>query len=370
MKTDFSDLVSQGPQPDGPPAKRRDRKAGLHYLDDKVREQMVHEYRTGKPRGSTTHVPAIDKHFSWKPGDIILLTGWPNEGKTELLLQLMLLKSVFDGWRWALYMPENTPESEIYDTLVHALTGQPTDRLKPNCISLERYHLAMDFIGKHFVVVDVPEDSQEVPTLDCLLDYLDQAVEEFDIDGAVLDPWNQLAHDTGGLRTDEYLSNKLSDCKRFAKRRKKPLCFVITVHPNKPQGHRSGDKLPVPDAFLLNGGSMWNNKADAILAPYRPNRHISKTDPAMAFYSHKIKKQKYVGIPGSFGEGSENDSIVMTFDPVRNRHLFNGWSPLDHPKVQAIYAPELATAPITTMPPRASDMPASQDFPPPTDEPF
>lgn len=345
MKTTFDDLVTQGPQPDAPAKapKARDKRAGLRFLDEAVWGQMQHEYWNGKPKGKTTHVPQLDPHFTWKSEDLTVFTGWPNEGKTEILLQLMLLKAARAGWKWALFSPENMPETEIYDTLIHALTGQPTDRTKHNYLSLERYAAAKDFVAAHFVVVDVPQDGDELPTLECILDYFEAAKQELDIQGVLLDPWNQLTHEMDGLRDDQYLSNQLSRCKRFA--RQHQLCFVITVHPNKPPGHRSGDKLPVPDAFLLNGGAMWNNKADNVLATYRPNRHLDVADPAVALYIHKIKKQKYVGIPGSLGEGSANEAVRIEFNRQTNRHYFNGSSPLDDPAVVRHFAPELADTP-------------------------
>jgi twinkle protein len=345
MDTQFDDLVTKGPRTEpGPLTKKtRDKKAGLRRLDEAVWQKMQDEWHHGKPKGHTTFVEHLDPHFTWKKEDLIIMTGWPNEGKTEILFQLMIVMAMRAGWRWALFSPENMPETEIYDTLIHAFTGQPTDRTKAGHISLERYEAAKDIIAEHFVVVDVPHDSDEVPTLECILDYFEAAKEEMDVDGVLIDPWNQLAHDEGGQRTDQYLSNQLSVCKRFA--RKHEVVFVITAHPNKPNGYKSGDQLPVPDAFLLNGGSMWNNKADVVMATYRPNKHSSIADPSVAFYVHKVKKQKLVGIPGSIGEGSANPMVRIEFNRQTNRHYFNGVSPLDHQDVQRRFAAHLVDPP-------------------------
>ena len=59
----------------------------------------------------------FDKIFKWKKGDINLITGYGNHGKTFFWLQVMLTKSIFDGWKWAIFSPENFPANDFYDDL-------------------------------------------------------------------------------------------------------------------------------------------------------------------------------------------------------------------------------------------------------------
>nr|GFC09567.1 hypothetical protein [Tanacetum cinerariifolium] len=71
--------------------------------------EMRHSWFNEDPNGLPTHFPTIAPHWSWLPDEVTLVTGWPGHGKSELMLQLMLTKSVYDNWKWALYVPENMP---------------------------------------------------------------------------------------------------------------------------------------------------------------------------------------------------------------------------------------------------------------------
>ena len=63
---------------------------------------------------------------------------------------------------------------------------------------------------------------------------------------------------------------------------------------------RSDGNYPCPDVFDLADGAMWNNKADNILIYHRPFAQTTPDNPLCEFHSKKIRRQKIVGIKGSF----------------------------------------------------------------------
>jgi twinkle protein len=287
---------------------------------------MSHGFRHGKQKGSPTHWPEFGDHFSWKPGELSVWTGYNNAGKSETVLQLMLLKSIRDGWKWAVFSPENEPVTEIFDQLAHAMAGKSPDPSWSNQMPEAVYERAKDFLFKHFFVISPPE----IWTVDCLLDYFRHLIETEKVNGCLLDPWNQLVHDIGAAgREDLYLSTELSKIKRFAQKHKQSL--NITAHPTKPP-LTAGEKWRCPDQFSLAGGAMWGNKADNVLAVHRPNYRENKADTLVEWHAHKIKKQKLVGRPGF---------VTLDFDYGRNRYTVNGASPLE-PWASRIVAPEAA----------------------------
>jgi hypothetical protein len=293
-----------------------------------IRAEMLDGFRHGKKRGETTHWDEFDEHFTWKPGEVSGWTGYNNSGKTEALLQLMLTKSVHVGWKWALWCPENDPISEIYDALAHALVGQSTDPTWRNQMSEERYERAMDFLFKHFFVIDPVEP----PTLECLLDHfahLCGSISKPAMNGCLLDPWNRVVHHKNGRRDDEYLQDTLPQVVAFAK--KYNQCFNMTVHPTKPAKVPGSTAWRCPDQFDLAGGAMWGNMLHNVLAVHRPFYLENKANTAVEWHSHKIKKQKLVGRPGF---------VTLDFDYPKNRYMLNGSNPLE-PKASGIYAPEL-----------------------------
>lgn len=311
-----------------------------------VRQEMRQGFLHGKKKGSPTHWPEFENHFSWKPGELSVWTGQNNSGKSETVLQLMLLKSLHDGWKWAIFSPENEPVAEIYDQLAHALVGKSPDPTWANQMQAGHYEKAMDFLFAHFFVVSPPE----IWTLDVILDYFGYLHGQHHVQGCLLDPWNQLVHDLGaGGREDLYLSTELSKAKRFAM--KHQLCFNITAHPSKPNT-QAGEKWRCPDQFSLSGGAMWGNKADNVLAVHRPSYREDKACTLVEWHSHKIKKQKLVGRPGF---------VSLDFDYGRNRYLTAGASPLEAP-ANKLLAPEMAGLPIPRATPPVRPLNAISDF--------
>lgn len=297
----------------------------------RLRPAMQKSFREGKERGSALHFPGFSDHFSWKAGEVSLWTGYNNQGKSETVLQLMLLKSVRDGWKWAVFSPENEPVTEIFDQLAHALTGQSPDPRWSNQMRPETYERAMDFLFAHFFVVSPPEEW----TLDVLLDYFAHLVKTEGVHGCLLDPWNNLVHDMNGEREDQYLSKVLSQVKRFAMKHRQ--CFNITAHPKSPS-LAPGQKWRAPDQFDLAGGAMWGNKLDNVLSVHRPSFREDKSDTAVEWHAQKIKKQKLVGVLGN---------VTLDFDYSQNRYLVNKASPFE-PWASRIVAPELAGLPAST----------------------
>lgn len=295
------------------PTPERNYKTGI--ADPKtVGADMTHGYHHGKKKGSPTHWPEWEQHYSWKPGEVTLWTGYNNQGKSETVLQLMLLKSLVDGWKWAIFSPENEPVTEIFDQLAHSLVGRSPDPSWANQMSEQSYERAKEFLFRHFFVIS----PQENWTLDCILDYFAYLARTEKVQGCLLDPWNQLMHDkTPGERDDEYLSRTLTIVKRFAV--KQNLCFSLTAHPRSPS-LTPGQKWKCPDQFDLAGGAMWGNKLDNVLAIHRPSYRENKSDTGVEWHAHKIKKQKLVGRPGF---------MSLDFDYSSNRYTVAQVSPLE-----------------------------------------
>lgn len=283
--------------------------------------QMVYSFTHGKRRGETTRFPTIDPSFTWKKGFVHCWTGYPNHGKTEMLLQMSIAKSLHDGWKWVIFCPENmssdeqgtlTPD-ELFDTLIHAYIGKSVDPFyKSSQMSMEEYRRGIEFVDKHYTIIYPPE----LKTPATVVKYLQHVIDSEKIDGVICDPWNKMVHNYSGL-LDEYLASQFAIIKDFAIRNH--IVFNIVEHPKSVLKLQDGT-LPIPDAYSLRGGAMWNNAMDVIISVHRPNYHQDKKDQSVDFISHKIKNQKLVGMPGT---------VNLTFDRKSNRYFeINGNSPL------------------------------------------
>ena len=270
-------------------------------------------YFNGYESAESTGIEQIDRIFKWKRGELTVLTGIGNFGKSAWLEFLMINKAIKDGTKWAIFSPENNPAHEFYHNLTEVVIGNNCAAKNPDGTEnqdrppLEIYKKAYDFVGKHFFYIYPKEVA---PTPEYIHSRFVELVLKEKVDGVVIDPFNQLSNDYGARgRDDRYLETFLSDCCRFAV--KNNVYYVIIAHPHKLQKDKDTKAYPCPDVFDLAGGAMWNNKADNILVYHRPNHHTDPMDRLSEMHSKKIRRQKIVGEKG-----------VEQFDYSRPRRRF------------------------------------------------
>lgn len=261
---------------------------GVYYVDD-IFHVMLANFKNGIQKAPKTHFGEMDDFFRWKKGEINLVVGWANHGKTTFWLQLMLTKSYMDGWKWAVFSPENFPATDFYDDLIEMYAGKWLDQM-----TVDEYSAAAHFIDQHIFYV-YPDDSHDIHSINEKFRYL---VLKKGVDGVLIDPFNQLDHvQKPYQRDDQYLSEMLKDIKRFALLN--AVSYNIITHPVKQQ--RDQDKsYPPVDMYDIAGGAMWANKSDNIISYYRPNHHVDKTSPEVQIYVQKIKRRRTGGEPGDF----------------------------------------------------------------------
>ena len=293
------------------------------YLDS-VKDKIIYTYHNGSSRGETTHFNKIDEHWRWKRGELTLMHGIGNHGKSTMIYQLALIKAVKEGCRFGVFSPENMPEEEFYKDLIHAYIGKSTENFHDNQMSLEELKRGMAFINEHFYLI-YPQD--EAPTPDYINTRFRELLIKHKIDGCIIDPYNQLDNDVMkfGGRDDQYLSKYLTNCKRFAIEMN--LFYIIIAHP-KGNLQKINGNYECPDVYNLSGGAMWNNKIDNILVTHRPNYSVDKEDTTVLFRSQKIKKQKLNGIPGD---------VEMDYDRRTGRYYINESNPLEGLRYDRIF---------------------------------
>lgn len=286
------------------------------YLDD-VRDKIIYSFDNGTSQGETTHYPDIDNHFRWKRGEITLMAGIGNHGKSAMMYQLALAKTVKDGYRWGVFSPENMPEEEFYKDLIHTYVGKSTEKHHGNQMTKQELTDAMDFIREYFYLIYPKNDS---PTPDYMHNRYRELIIKHNIDGCITDPYNQLENDysKSNGREDLYLSKYLTTAKRFSVEQN--VFYVIITHP-KGGLTKTKQDYDCPDVYDLSGGAMWNNKCDNILFIHRPYYTSDCENTISKFISKKIKKQKLNGIPGE---------VELKFDRMTNRfNQLDDWNPLN-----------------------------------------
>lgn len=261
---------------------------GIYYLDN-VFPQMIEKFRKGVTLGDTTRFGGFDQFFRWKKGDINIVTGYANAGKTTFWLQMMLTKSLYDGWRWAIFSPENYPANDFYEDIIEMYTGKWISSMTE-----EEYVNACLFIDLHFFYV-YPEWEHDLESIHEKFRYL---ILKKGVDGVLIDPFNQLDKAQKAYeRDDQYISNTLKDVKRFALLN--GVSYNIIMHPKSPQ-YNQDKSLPIVDMYDIAGGAMTGNKADQILSYYRPNFHTDKNDGNVQIHIQKVKRKRTGGNLGMY----------------------------------------------------------------------
>lgn len=256
-------------------------------------QEMLTSFRSGKIRGTTTYFENVDHHWTWRSKEVTLVTGYNNEGKTNLMFQFAVLKAYYEDWKFALYSPENTPMGDLYDDLIHCYVGIGCDKFYANNLMTEQQYIdACGFINDHFFLINPEEDN----TIDNIFSKTKFLVNRKGIKALIIDPYNQIEHlMERGEREDLYISRFMSQLKRYSV--KYDLCIILIAHQVTPLFSKNED-YPQPDAYKIKGGGTFSDKADNVLVVWRPYRRSDPTNKEVKFIACKIKKQRLVGIPG------------------------------------------------------------------------
>jgi twinkle protein len=290
-----------------------DTRPNIIYLDD-VRDKMLQNYDMGGKKGDTTHIKEVDDIFKWRRGFMNILTGYMNQGKTQLLSYMLLAKSISDGSKWALFTPEGNDAEDFYEDLCHTYIGKPTlDGFGEKCTKKE-YEDARNFINEHFFFV-MPNTFDYFDVLKTF-QYL---IDNKGIYGVVIDGYNSLSFNS---TSNEYLiiRNFLIHQRNFTVQN--DIASFVVVHPRNTIVEKK-EELPEPEVFSLSGGAEWGNKADTILVYNRPYFRQDITDTTCSLTTKKMKKQKLMAIPGT---------IKFSFNRYSNRYMFNGVDRLEEIK--------------------------------------
>jgi twinkle protein len=279
--------------------------------------EIFEDYRNGQPRGTTTYFANIDPHWTHRKGEVTIWTGYNNEGKSLFLKQLLLLKSKYEGWKHAVYSPEEMPFSEWYTDMIETYIGKSADKENQrygNYMTEMQLIEGMKFMQKHFFSV-FPEDEQ---TIDEILKKFSYLVRKKNIQTVTLDPYNQIQHMMQhGEREDLYISRFMSKLKKFAVEH--DVAVHLIAHQVTPDFIKN-ENYPEPNIYKIKGGGTFADKADNVLIVWRENRNTDIKDTSVKFISRKIKKQKLTGIPGD---------AILKYDRRTNRYLYLEQSPFD-----------------------------------------
>lgn len=272
-----------------------------------IREAKALYRAGGLPPGISTGWQPLDEFYTVGTGQWTVVTGVPGSGKSEWLDALLVNLAERDDWLFALYSPENFPTVGHLIKLVEKRIRKPFGDGPTPRMSMDEFTDGAHWIMERFLWLDTDLKSPEI---------LIEAAVSYQTDGrklgVVLDPWNTLEHQRGGMNETDYISLVLTKVTQTARATNAHIWLV--VHPAKIQRGKDGTR-PVPSPYDISGSAHWYNKADNVLTIHR-----DQCDGAQNVEIHVQKVRfKHLGHPGL---------VVLKYDRVTGRYF-------SHPTIEA-----------------------------------
>lgn len=288
-------------------------------------------YRSGgqKP-GASTGWRSLDDHYTVGTGQWTVVTGTPGSGKSEWLDALMVNLAEHGRWLFALYSPENFPTVGHLVKLVEKRVRKPFSAGPTPRMTEQEYADGAAWVLEHFLWLDTDLKSPEALLQQATAYGTGRRL------GVVLDPWNTLEHQRGGLSETDYVSLVLTDVTRLARTTKAHIWLV--AHPAKLARNKDGTR-PIPTPYDISGSAHWYNKADNVITVHR-----DQVDGGQDVEIHVQKVRfKHLGRVGL---------VALKYDRVTGRY-FEHTGPTPHDI--ATGRPELYADPERGCPPPVRD---------------
>jgi hypothetical protein len=307
--------------------------------------------------GLTTGSPALDTHFLFKEGNLVMTNGIDNTGKSVFTWYLCLLAAMYHGWRGIIFSSENTLGA-FMRKMIQFYWGKPL--IGNLAMSETEYQIAKKFIEDHFVLIKAQEDLYNYKDI---INMVKKTLKTGKFNYGMIDPYNSLKIDLSGfskLSTHEYHYEALSEIKAFGQ--KNNFGWFVNHHAVTAAARtKDADKkyVQAPGKQDTEGGQKVANKTDDFLTIHRITQH--PTDWMITeVHVRKIKDTETGGRPTSlempvkfemyksgcaFLERLEEGGSPV--DPVNSWHFNNkpkqkelstdvksGWSPVKDTSIE------------------------------------
>jgi hypothetical protein len=244
---------------------------GFEMLNYNNSRDELQAYREkGALRGKFLGFPFLEEHYTMSTPGITDWTGYPQSGKTEFLIELLLNTSLFYGWKHLLYVPDVGDKNEVLGNIIHKLSGYTFDKRFNNHISESDTDKNLQWVLEHFYIIYEKEAGSSITPFQ-FWDYAAYASKEFNIKTATIDSWkdldlNVMPDGTSMGRDDKYLEKVLKYRNKIADMYKIHLHTII--HPTNIPPDKDG-KRPEPKPFNLSGGAQWMNSGRTMITVHR-----------------------------------------------------------------------------------------------------
>ena len=281
--------------------------AGLFRFSDYTKEIDQYYYCDfGDERGVSSGWSDLDPHYRIVPGELTIVTGVPNSGKSEWIDALIVNLSENERWRFCLCSMENQVrdharkllEKHVKKPFFDAPYGDGMPRM-----TREEMKRGQQWLDRNFFLIRCEND--ELPSVEWVLDIAKAAVLRHGIRGLVIDPYNELDHQRPSNMTEtEYVSQMLTKIKRFAQHHDCHVWFV--AHPKQLQNWKG----EAPGLYDISGSAHFVNKADNGIVVHRNSNADTGPLDQVNILIRKVRNKA----AGKIGES------ILRYDRITGRY--------------------------------------------------
>lgn len=307
-----------------------------HLITEEDYMPQLEKLRNGTfELGKTTGFSELDKYFRFKDGNMVVVNGHDNVGKTVVIAFLAMLSSLLHNWKWLIFSSENSAWGLVRRLIEFYWCKKTVD------MSQKEYEEALMYVKAHFHLIRSDDD---------LYNYMDLIniakieSEHTHYNAMLIDPYNSLKislTNSSKLSTHEYHYEAISELKLFGKRTN--LAIYINCHAvtNALRQKGSDGLASPPQKADTEGGGKFANKADDFLTIHRKVQSASDWKIA-EIHVRKIKEIETGGrvtpyddpfkihmLDGSIGyeyvyENGKRENPILTYHAKRFGVDLNG----------------------------------------------
>lgn len=242
--------------------------------------------------GLSTGFSELDKNFRFKLGNLVIVNGHDNVGKSSVLWHFAMISNYLHNWKWIIFSAENS-EGQVRKNLIQYRWCKEIKEFNSS-----EYQRALKWAYDNFTIIR----TVDVITCEELLKMAQKVHSKNPHQAFLIDPYNALDIDIEHtkLSSHEYHYKVTSQLRAFCKRNQ--ICIYLNTHAVTEalrKVHKEGDFAGYPMApnkADTEGGGKFSNRADDFLTIHRYPQHPSLFN-VTEIHVRKIKETETGGRP-------------------------------------------------------------------------
>ena len=269
---------------------------------DELAEE-VYNFMSDDIKGHSTGIKVLDECWKLARGELVVITGTPNAGKSEFMdfLATNLIKT--HDWKFLYFSPENTKGAHGYKLARYFI--QPPFKKDEILKTIKQLSC------KNIKIINY----DKLNNIDGILFRAKQVYNTNGLDCLVIDPYNQLRHNVNTnkyFNETTYILEFLNKLTSFAKKYN-IIVFIVahtaklrplsdTEKKNQEKKYNKSGTYEIAQLYHISGSAHWYNKADVGLSVYRFEDNTTKV------FVQKVRKG-HLGRVGSYIDLKYNKNL-------------------------------------------------------------